>query len=165
MDSAGCHTGGRCEIRTREELAPLPVFKTGAFNRSANLPFADCACRSWLRHDFDNVGIHILASGACAPTNPARWIRLGPPSAAAVRPRALRYTTPAAFAASGVLVVNESVACRYACIATWRWQSMGQRAGQALELCVSAPKISISKRVFKPASEYTSPVATFSPLT
>jgi hypothetical protein len=30
--------GGRCEIRTHEELAPLPVFKTGAFNRSANLP-------------------------------------------------------------------------------------------------------------------------------
>ena len=30
--------GGRYEIRTHEELAPLPVFKTGAFNRSANLP-------------------------------------------------------------------------------------------------------------------------------
>ena len=38
LDPAGCQTGGRCEIRTREELAPLPVFKTGAFNRSANLP-------------------------------------------------------------------------------------------------------------------------------
>src|SRR5512133_1180491 len=33
-------TGGRYEIRTHEELAPLPVFKTGAFNRSANLPFS-----------------------------------------------------------------------------------------------------------------------------
>ncbi len=33
-------SGGRCEIRTHEGLAPLPVFKTGAFNRSANLPFA-----------------------------------------------------------------------------------------------------------------------------
>ena len=30
--------GGRCEIRTHEKLAPLPVFKTGALNRSANLP-------------------------------------------------------------------------------------------------------------------------------
>jgi len=27
-----------CEIRTHEGLATLPVFKTGAFNRSANLP-------------------------------------------------------------------------------------------------------------------------------
>ena len=31
-------SGGRCEIRTHEDLATLPVFKTGAFNRSANLP-------------------------------------------------------------------------------------------------------------------------------
>jgi hypothetical protein len=30
--------GGRCEIRTHERLASLPVFKTGALNRSANLP-------------------------------------------------------------------------------------------------------------------------------
>src|SRR5258706_8707452 len=30
--------GGRCEIRTHEGLASLPVFKTGALNRSANLP-------------------------------------------------------------------------------------------------------------------------------
>ena len=30
--------GGRCEIRTHEGLASSPVFKTGAFNRSANLP-------------------------------------------------------------------------------------------------------------------------------
>src|SRR6266571_6245122 len=33
--------GGRCEIRTHERLAPLPVFKTGALNRSANLPACD----------------------------------------------------------------------------------------------------------------------------
>src|ERR1700687_3084029 len=38
LDPAGCQAGGRCEIRTHEELTPLPVFKTGAFNRSANLP-------------------------------------------------------------------------------------------------------------------------------
>src|SRR6267378_7140588 len=34
-------SGGRCEIRTHEGLAPLPVFKTGALNRSANLPARD----------------------------------------------------------------------------------------------------------------------------
>ena len=31
-------TGGSCEIRTHEGRKPLPVFKTGAFNRSAKLP-------------------------------------------------------------------------------------------------------------------------------
>ncbi len=30
--------GGWGGIRTHEELAPLPVFKTGAFNRSATHP-------------------------------------------------------------------------------------------------------------------------------
>ena len=30
--------GGRTEIRTQERVAPLPVFKTGAFNHSAILP-------------------------------------------------------------------------------------------------------------------------------
>ena len=30
--------GGRTEIRTQGGLAPTPVFKTGAFNRSAILP-------------------------------------------------------------------------------------------------------------------------------
>src|SRR6185503_14736064 len=42
--AAGAHsdaaevTGGEGEIRTREGLATLPVFKTGAFNRSATSP-------------------------------------------------------------------------------------------------------------------------------
>jgi hypothetical protein len=31
--------GGEGEIRTPEALASLPVFKTGAFNRSATSPF------------------------------------------------------------------------------------------------------------------------------
>ena len=31
--------GGRGGIRTHERLASLPVFKTGAFNRSATLPY------------------------------------------------------------------------------------------------------------------------------
>ena len=31
--------GGECEIRTHEDREALPVFKTGAFNRSANSPF------------------------------------------------------------------------------------------------------------------------------
>ena len=34
------NSGGRTEIRTQERVAPLPVFKTGAFNHSAILPFA-----------------------------------------------------------------------------------------------------------------------------
>ena len=32
------NSGGETEIRTQERVAPLPVFKTGAFNRSANPP-------------------------------------------------------------------------------------------------------------------------------
>ncbi len=34
-------SGGECEIRTHEDREALPVFKTGAFNRSANSP---CFC-------------------------------------------------------------------------------------------------------------------------
>src|ERR1700684_2874700 len=30
--------GGEGEIRTRDRIAPMPVFKTGAFNRSATSP-------------------------------------------------------------------------------------------------------------------------------
>ena len=36
------NNGGETEIRTQERVAPLPVFKTGAFNRSAISP-----CRSF----------------------------------------------------------------------------------------------------------------------
>ena len=32
--------GGGTEIRTQERVAPLPVFKTGAFNHSAIPPLA-----------------------------------------------------------------------------------------------------------------------------
>ena len=32
--------GGETGIRTQERVAPLPVFKTGAFNRSAISPFS-----------------------------------------------------------------------------------------------------------------------------
>ena len=38
--SWGLHFGGRGEIRTHGGLSSSPVFKTGAFNRSATLPFA-----------------------------------------------------------------------------------------------------------------------------
>ena len=31
-------SGGEGEIRTRDRVAPMPVFKTGAFNRSATSP-------------------------------------------------------------------------------------------------------------------------------
>ena len=34
------NNGGETEIRTQERVAPLPVFKTGAFNHSAISPFA-----------------------------------------------------------------------------------------------------------------------------
>ena len=34
------NNGGETGIRTQERVAPLPVFKTGAFNRSAILPCA-----------------------------------------------------------------------------------------------------------------------------
>ena len=33
-------SGGGTEIRTQERVAPLPVFKTGAFNHSAIPPLA-----------------------------------------------------------------------------------------------------------------------------
>ena len=33
------NSGGETGIRTQERVAPLPVFKTGAFNRSAISPF------------------------------------------------------------------------------------------------------------------------------
>ena len=32
------NSGGETGIRTQERVAPLPVFKTGAFNRSAISP-------------------------------------------------------------------------------------------------------------------------------
>src|SRR5256885_12536009 len=48
MDSDFIGIGGRCEIRTHERLAPLPVFKTGALNRSANLPACYGKCLSAL---------------------------------------------------------------------------------------------------------------------
>jgi hypothetical protein len=32
------NSGGETEIRTQERVAPLPVFKTGAFNHSAISP-------------------------------------------------------------------------------------------------------------------------------
>ena len=38
LELARSHSGGRCEIRTHEGVAPLPVFKTGALDHSANLP-------------------------------------------------------------------------------------------------------------------------------
>ena len=56
MDVAGRYLGGRCEIRTHEDLATLPVFKTGAFNRSANLPF---------RHAIGTSGLYHVLSVAC----------------------------------------------------------------------------------------------------
>ena len=36
--------GGETEIRTQERVAPLPVFKTGAFNHSAISPLESLLC-------------------------------------------------------------------------------------------------------------------------
>ena len=36
--NTGQINGGETEIRTQERVAPLPVFKTGAFNHSAISP-------------------------------------------------------------------------------------------------------------------------------
>jgi hypothetical protein len=38
MFKASKKYGGSGEIRTHEQITPSPVFKTGAFNRSATLP-------------------------------------------------------------------------------------------------------------------------------
>src|SRR5690554_5460383 len=38
LDHPECRVGGGTGIRTLERLSPLPVFKTGAFNRSAIPP-------------------------------------------------------------------------------------------------------------------------------
>ena len=46
-DGFGGIGGGSGEIRTHEGLAPLPVFKTGAFNRSATLPMRPDYPRYW----------------------------------------------------------------------------------------------------------------------
>ena len=41
------NSGGETGIRTQERVAPLPVFKTGAFNRSAISP-----CRSFYNYKY-----------------------------------------------------------------------------------------------------------------
>ena len=38
LEAIGKESGGETGIRTLEGVAPLPVFKTGAFNRSAISP-------------------------------------------------------------------------------------------------------------------------------
>ena len=42
-------SGGETEIRTQERVAPLPVFKTGAFNHSAISPLMSVY---WNNHKF-----------------------------------------------------------------------------------------------------------------
>ena len=39
-EALACDSGGGGEIRTHERITPSPVFKTGAFNRSATPPLA-----------------------------------------------------------------------------------------------------------------------------
>ena len=58
--AAARHAGGWGGIRTHEELAPLPVFKTGALNRSATHP--------WVT----NSGAKALIANDCDPSTPDR---------------------------------------------------------------------------------------------
>ena len=48
--------GGESEIRTHERVAPLPVFKTGAFNRSAISPIIEVF---QYKGKFDDVELYI----------------------------------------------------------------------------------------------------------
>ena len=45
------NSGGETGIRTQERVAPLPVFKTGAFNRSAISPFRIYIKKIFLQHN------------------------------------------------------------------------------------------------------------------
>ena len=56
-------TGGRGGIRTHERLAPLPVFKTGAFDHSATLPQLDSLPAGF------SSGITCLTAGEPSPDN------------------------------------------------------------------------------------------------
>ena len=38
------NSGGETGIRTQERVAPLPVFKTGAFNQLSHLSVSKCLC-------------------------------------------------------------------------------------------------------------------------
>ena len=42
-------SGGGGGIRTLDGLSPMPVFKTGAFNRSATPPDSKNVCFTWVR--------------------------------------------------------------------------------------------------------------------
>src|SRR5215467_3359706 len=58
-DGCGGVSGGRCEIRTHGAVADTPDFKSGALDRSANLPI-------WLQANADSTGkpIETLAVSA-----------------------------------------------------------------------------------------------------
>src|SRR5271156_1865185 len=58
------HLGGEGEIRTHEPLAGLPVFKTGAFNRSATSPIssASTACTTLCLIPMPFSGVHVSPS-------------------------------------------------------------------------------------------------------
>ena len=59
------NSGGETEIRTQERVAPLPVFKTGAFNRSAISPLATFYNQILLCDllDYDDENLYKLNQG------------------------------------------------------------------------------------------------------
>ncbi len=77
-------TGGGGGIRTHERLAPLPIFKTGAFNRSATPPnlINQALTRFWLAaRPFECPLIaHFFSISGAVPTLP-RMIWLSRPTA------------------------------------------------------------------------------------
>jgi hypothetical protein len=58
--------GGRGEIRTHETLARLPVFKTGALNHSATLPFHSLGLNGAGAQSYPQ-NLKICRSWICAP--------------------------------------------------------------------------------------------------
>ncbi len=65
--------GGEGEIRTRDRIAPMPVFKTGAFNRSATSPFEATATRTRILPYWTHPRppIILLGNSAAAPNRQA----------------------------------------------------------------------------------------------
>ena len=55
-------SGGETEIRTQERVAPLPVFKTGAFNRSAISPLVSVLANN---HKFSTKNINLSLLKNC----------------------------------------------------------------------------------------------------
>ncbi len=114
-DALNHKNGGWGGIRTHERVAPLPVFKTGAFNRSTTHP----VCRkpdSILRHSKNSSLLHIRIffsspfslSGKRAQGVAGNWL----PTLFRLLPRfpPIRVTTPRTPAATSAAIMAYSMA-------------------------------------------------------